>query len=447
MLAALERAALIVKDSFDYTKVSALHRKQAQNRRLKKIATTSLVVGGFCVFFALLWLALLPMRSPKDQEIHRVIMFAYLGAGTFFLLLAWFLTLLRHRVMHGSFFRRRGYRRKTRKRQQILRKRDRDARRHSHGGVLIMVLVLLGLTTALLLQAQMATRRRVSLRQAGLEQVRLRAAAADAIRAAMQRLADDEDLTFDTLEDDWAQPIEHRDPTGIELYVTVEDENRFFDLNNLRIEPVPGTATRSAHDILLDLLNGCGIFTAIPKADNIRDWIDDDDIGLRERAFYMALDPPYEPPNRWLYTWNELLAIDEIERPLFDRRVRRNITEAFAHNLIDTVTLIPVERGSPVPVNVNTAPPNVLLGVLGFGNERAVEMLQGARQIAPIRSLEALAAFAPEELIEQVGPYVDVRSSFFRIRAYASVPGHTEQVLALVQRESEGNVKILQWIF
>ena len=438
-----------MSSSFDYTKVSPLHKKQAQNRRLKKFAGLFLVLGCFCVFFALLWLALMPMRSPIDRPLQTKITYAYGGAAFLFLLLAALLNRIRARVMHGLDHGRKERRRRTRGRKRFLRQRNRHARHahHDQGAVLIMVLVLLGLTTALLLQAQMATRRRVALHQAGLDEVRLRAAAADGIRLAMQRLADDEWLEYDTLEDEWAQPIEQTDPTGIDLYVTVEDENRFFDLNNLRIEPVPGTATRSPHDILLDLLNGCGIFTAVAKADNIRDWIDDDDMGLRERAFYMAQEPPYEPPNRWLYTWQELLAIDDIERPLFDRRVRRSITEPFTANLIDTVTLIPIERGAPVPINVNTAAPNVLLGVLGIGNERTVEMLHGARQIAPIRSREALAAFAPEELIEQVGSYVDVRSSLFRIRAHASVPGHTEQLLALVQRESDGQIKIVQWIF
>ena len=314
-----------------------------------------------------------------------------------------------------------------------------------NGGVLVLTLVLLGLLTVLLVQAQAMARGRLRTEQAAADSAALRRAAGEAVQAALQRLADDEDLQVDTTNESWAVREEITTPLGIGVITRVRDEASRFDLNNLAVPEQGGI--RSATDVVMDLLTLCGDFTPVEKVTALRDYLDADAAGLHEAGFYAERTPPELCPNRSLYGWGELLHVAGWSRGDFVRKPRTGSLRTFDADLIDCLTLIPLPRDRPLPINVNTASRETLTGVLGLGQDTLVATLVTLRSLKPIRDLEALAVMAEPGVYEAVKPYLAVRSSLFEIEARAFGSGRSEQVRALASRGQDGRVDVLQWLF
>lgn len=313
------------------------------------------------------------------------------------------------------------------------------------GGVLLLVLVLLGLVSALVVQSQLLARGRLQREQVQLRAAELQRAAADAARAALQRLADDADLEADHSNETWAVREELTTPLGISTQVRVADESRLFDLNNLRTQVPPGQ--RRPDDIVLDLMTLCGDFTPSLQVNALTDYIDDDDMGPRESNYYAKQDPPQACPNRLLYGWAEVQQVEGWTRELFAPHVRSRLPGSFDADLNQCLTLLPIPREKPLPININTASREALTGVLGLGQEYLVSTILTLRSLKPIRSLEALALLAEPEYFESVRPYLDVRSRVYRVQARAYADGHTETLHVLASRGADGRIDILQWIF
>lgn len=310
------------------------------------------------------------------------------------------------------------------------------------GSVLILVLILLGLIAGLCLEVQVQARLLARRTESDLSQARLQRAATDAALHALQRLADDEDLQVDATNEAWSAVEDVTGPLGIATRVRVVDEDRFFDLNNLALDPSP--SYRPAAEILKDLMTLCGDFTPTLAANALADWTDAGEDGARESFFYRELKPPYTCPNRLLPGWGELLDIDGWTRERFQRRSREALREAFAGNLIDCVTVIPVTRNQPFSVNVNTASREVLQALFGIGNEAVTDTIVAMRQYSPLRSLDQLALVGDPRLYESVRPYLSLRSNFFSVEAQAYHEERTEVVRLLAQRDSSGRVRVVQ---
>ena len=140
-----------------------------------------------------------------------------------------------------------------------------------------MVLVMLTLLSGLALAAQLNAH---AFHRSGDFRLRthlLRIVAADAIRDAMHRLSDDEDIAVDHLDEPWAQPTEFYDPEGNIVHIVIVDENRFFDFNNLAVE-TPGNA-RPVQHIVQDIMTLGGDFTPMGRVGALLDWIDTDSGG------------------------------------------------------------------------------------------------------------------------------------------------------------------------
>jgi general secretion pathway protein K len=307
------------------------------------------------------------------------------------------------------------------------------------GGVLLLVLVLLGLIAGMVLQAQVRARGALLGSRRAAARLELRRAAADSVRAALQRLADDEDLRADATNDLWAAAEDTVNPLGIATLVRVTDEDRLFDLNNLAVTASAGL--RAPADIVGDILAQCGVFYAAEPVGAMADWMDGDDAGLRESAFYASKDPPYRCANRPLYDWTEVLLVEGWTRELFRPRERTGRAAAYEASAADCLTVLPVPRTRPLSVNVNTAAPEVLRAVLGLANDAVADSILALRAVRPIRSIEALSALGDPLLSAAVGPYLDVRSRFFRVRARAYRDGESLALEALAQREPSGRVR------
>ena len=446
-----------MRRSFDYGKRSPLHKRQSRNRLLKRTSSLFRILGILSLLISGILTLIYPFRAMIDQPTHLKMTMIYgLGSAIFFLFY-WIFERIRDFNLRSldttRATRKHAYKkgasedRQRRKRpvQYVSEFPDRDA--DKDGAVLILLLVLVALITGLVLQAQISARGRLRLHEANLRQVQLQNAATEGIRQALELLTSDADLKVDHLDEAWTKPFRYTDPDRVSVHVFIEDENRYFDINNLSVPYAPGSAHRNPMDIYLDLLNQCGEFSAVGLGNALLDWIDEDEQGFQETSFYLAKEPPYRPGNRLIYEWNELLWVDGHTRLMFDRPAQTRIFESFESNLIDSLTILPVPRPSAIPINLNTAEKGALRGVLGMGYEGLVDTILATRLIQPIRSLDALAVAEEPEVVAQWQPYVSVRSSYFRIQASAHIEGHSEQIQVLALRRGDGDMKILQWVF
>ena len=314
------------------------------------------------------------------------------------------------------------------------------------GAVLVLVLILLALIVGLVVEIQISARVSLRRQQVGLIQTRLQQAAGDAVWSALQRLANDEDLAVDHTNEVWSATEETLDPAGVSTRVKITDMDRYFDLNNLAINPPPAGA-RPAGDIAMDIMTLCGDFAPVDRVDSLTDWVDPNDDGFAEKARYRENVPPYETANRPLYALSEVLWVNGFNRAYFARHERHSALEAFNADIVDCLAVMPGPHNSATPVNVNTAGTEVLLGLLGSTQERLVQLIKMQRNQRPIRSIDQFFSQTGQIVPEELRPYLGVKSRFFAVDAQAYAEGHTEHLQVLAQRDSGGNVDVLQWVF
>ena len=400
---------------------TAIHRFHATRRRLKKLNQLLQLVGLTSLVLAagLLISGLVLVRTTARGRMMTMAA-AYAGAGALCLLVRWPLEAFRERRFRG---------------------RGPEAERE--GMALILVLLVLALVSALVLEAQVSARRALRREQETALRTRLELAAADAARQALQRLADDPDLRVDSTNEAWAASVEATDPTGLTTWTWVQDEDRFFDLNNLALPPRP--AVRPAPEIVMDLLTLCGDFEPVGKVDALADWLDDNAEGAWESDYYRDLEPPYAAANRMLFSWSELLTVRGFSREMLEPKPRYTLQGAFQADLQEQVTFLPIERESLVPVNLNTVGPDVLRGLLGMQQDQLVSLILMSRARAPLSSAEPVLAMLDPALQQAVSPYLDVRSRFFRIDVRADAERQSARLQVLARRHPDGRVEVLQW--
>jgi type II secretory pathway component PulK len=307
--------------------------------------------------------------------------------------------------------------------------------------ILTLAAIVLAGGLALFLQARAEAMSRTE--QAELTKERLRIAVAEAAREAMWTLASDEDLQVDHLGEDWASPRENTLPDGVSTLAMVEDAGRFFNWNNLSAS---NRATRSPSDILSDLMTFCGDFTPAVRVEALEDFVDADEKGTYEADFYRKEDRPFQPPNRALWAPAELRHVHEFSPELFRDRPQAGPDDLFGGNLAAATVVVPAPLETPIPVNVNTASRDVLMGLTGLQQDAAVRTVLAMRQVKPFESL-AMMFMANPELAAALEGSVGTASTYFRVRARASLAGLHGSVMAWVERDPKtGDIRILQWL-
>ena len=307
--------------------------------------------------------------------------------------------------------------------------------------ILTLAAIVLAAGLALFLQARAVALSRAE--QSELLRDRLRLAAAEAAREALWTLAADEDLQVDHLGEDWAAPRETTGEDGLSTWALVEDAGRFFNWNNLSVS---NRATRAPRDILLDLMTFCGDFTPVVRVDALEDFVDAGGEGPYEADFYRNGDPPFQPPDRVLWAPAELLRVHAFSADLFRPRPRSGPDDLFGGDLAASTVAVPMALEAPIPVNVNTAGRDVLMGVTGLQQEAAVRAVLALRQVQPFESL-AMMFMASPELAAALEGSVGTASSCFRVRARAALGDVHRSVLAWVERDAKsGDIRILQWV-
>jgi len=343
------------------------------------------------------------------------------------------------------------------------------------GSVLIAVLVVLALCAAVLWLVQAAAMNKSAAVDAEIERRVTDSFGIDCVRSAMRRLADDEDLLVDHLNEDWAQPFELSHPDGRSALVRIEDANRYFDLNNAAV-PATVTRTRPVTEVLHELFRDCGINSnTTEQVAALVDAVDVNNAGPFE-------DPEsFAPVNGPLTSWADLFRVHGFHPARFNApqpdpdRVRA--FGEFEHPL-QTFTILPdpealgetaageegddeqdpppnkpsppgrqEDRRRATHVNLNTAPAHVLRGVIGNTPDRAalVEQLLAYRVENPITAIGPYLGRLPPTDVQIATAYLDTKSSHFHIVAIEA-PGGKPLAKALVARGSDGTVVIEQWL-
>jgi general secretion pathway protein K len=210
-----------------------------------------------------------------------------------------------------------------------------------------------------------------------------------------------------------AMPIENGELTGY-----IEDQQGLFNLNNL----VQGGKVSAAQlAIFQRLLSTLGLPVAL--ADTLTDWIDADNEPQpqgAEDAYYLALQPPYLAANQPLIDVDELALV-------------RGFDEGVRARLRPFVTALP----RFTPVNVNTAPPEVLAAVIdGLGLDGA-RALVAKRERAFFNSYDEFFRQLPPSLIAPI-ENISVSSNYFMATLRVTIAGAQARGLALIARDDIG---------
>ncbi len=389
-----------------------------------------IVLGSLCVVLAAIFALLALIQKQPLHQPTWTLCFALAGGGGILLLIRGLL----------------GLSKKIRRRKsRMMPVPPEPVTGGEDGMVLILVLVLLGAISALLLHIQYTAR---IAQQADLrlwQDARLRAALNEEAFHLMQTLANDEDLTVDHLNQSLLETRETVRPDGVTTISRITDVNRYVDINNLVLGDDFGMVNHTER-FLIEAMTKTSDFTPIERIEALTDWMDADDEGIRESEFYMALDPPYTVPNTWLHSWNELLLIHGFSPDYFVQKPKHVIGRPFTANMADLLTIVPGPRTRPVPVNINTASSDVLESVFGLAEEALARYIYIARADRPFRSIDALLAQANSALFTELAPFIAVRSTHFIIEVMAFEGDRRGGLRAVVHREPEGRVRVMQWV-
>jgi general secretion pathway protein K len=281
--------------------------------------------------------------------------------------------------------------------------------------IVAMLIVTLAVTVASqLLQQQDASIRQIEAAR-DYEQARwLLQGGAQWARVILR--ADSRSSTIDHAGELWATGLP---PTDIEqgrLSGEIKDQQGLFNLNNLVRDGKP-----SVHDIDMfrRLLRIAG--SRAQLADSITDWIDSDSIPLSpegaEDDYYLRLASPYRTANRPMYGIEELYRVRGCDETVVDRL--RNFATALPRR---------------TPVNVNLAPPEVLVALVEGLTLPEAQVLASGRSGAPFRNADDFRARLPRSNLRVDDEDISFDSQFFIVHGRAIVGKADLRMRALLQR-------------
>ncbi len=225
------------------------------------------------------------------------------------------------------------------------------------------------------------------------------------LRAAQQwgasvLLDDARNSSVDHLGEIWATRLPPVEAEGYRVSGGMEDQDGRFNLNNLVLD---GKIDDQQLAIFVRLLKTLRLPENLAVA--IADWIDADDIPLDsnsvESAYYQSLPTPYRAANHALVNVNELLLVKGMDRNML-------------------VVLRPYLTALPTrtPINVNTASPEVLVGlVAGLSSEEAYTMV-AKRERVYYRNTQDFQQALPNGVTAPASG-ISVSSQYFLVQARA----------------------------
>lgn len=231
-------------------------------------------------------------------------------------------------------------------------------------------------------------------------------------------LEDDQDNEHDHYGEGWATTLPPIEIEGGFITGAMEDMQGRFNLNSLA-----GTDADSvAYQRFTRLLSLLNLETQLAQA--VIDWIDDDlnpfpPYGA-EDGYYLGLTPAYRAANRLMSSVSELRLVKGFDQETYDT------LRPFVCALPDTT-----------PVNVNTAPPEVLAAL---DPDLSLPLAQQLVQQIKDAAFEGISDFTGTSLLEGIGvdpQGISVRSQYFLLRTDARVGSGRVRLSSLIQRDSQ----------
>jgi len=232
---------------------------------------------------------------------------------------------------------------------------------------------------------------------------------------------------YDGLDEVWAMPFPPLPVEGGAASLSIVDETRKLNINQL-VNANNGAVNGGFSQTLERLFQVIGVSPEILPA--IVDWLDRDDVeseGGAETKYYMSLIPPYEPRNGPMPT-------------IADLKMIRGIDDATFMRLRQFLTAAPESK-----VNVNTAPPEVLMALLPeLGNQPS--LLQTVLEQRPFRNLDDLnSLLGSSSGNPNPSTLFTTQSDYFTITGLGSYAGARSFVYATVRRNGVGPALLSYW--
>lgn len=279
------------------------------------------------------------------------------------------------------------------------------------------VVALAAIAAAAIMVSQSTWARQIELTAEHVQAQNVLQAGADWARALLydDRRAGD----VDHLGEPWALRLPPMPVENGELLGRIEDQQGAFNLNNLLTDGKLNTARLAQFQRLLATLG-----LPVQLSYSLADWIDEDDQtqpeGGAEDAEYLAQDPPYLSANRPLIDVAELALVRG-----FDDTVRAR--------LLPYVSALP----GFTAVNVNTAPPEVLVALVDGLDIGAARALVAKRDQAYYRDRDEFIKRLPPGAAVVAGD-ISVNSNYFLASLRVTVGGARSSGRALLARTQSG---------
>lgn len=235
---------------------------------------------------------------------------------------------------------------------------------------------------------------------------------------------------IDSLTDIWAKPVGHLPIDNGFLTVNISDLQGKFNLNDLA-----GHNAQAAAHIFARLL---AQLPDVPPpripglVQAVGDWVDPD-INPHypdgaEDDYYLGLTPAYRTANAPMASPSELLLV-------------RGVTPAIYRALRPFVTTLPA---TATPINVNTAPAQVLLSLTANPDANAIADIVKTRAEHPFTSVQSFLAQPALAGRSVNGHLISVSSSYFLVHTEVHL-GQTRLVLySLLYRADGGDVRVIE---
>lgn len=241
----------------------------------------------------------------------------------------------------------------------------------SRGFALITALVVLSLVTTVSVSMAVAQRHSIELTTGMLRSDQLRQHANAVLLWADGQLKKDlEQNNIDTETDTWNQPLQDIVIDNGRVNAVISDLQGKFNLNNLVQSGTNGIVARQRFQRLLKHL---AIETDVTDA--IADWLDqNNEVRLplgAEDDYYLALDVPYRSANQAFTSPSELLLVKGVTRDIYMK-------------LAPFITTLP----PGTPININTAPLEILLTLSDTMDRNGAEALMALRERSPFTTVD-----------------------------------------------------------
>jgi general secretion pathway protein K len=258
------------------------------------------------------------------------------------------------------------------------------------------------------------------------EQAQSRMVVLAALQWARSALAQDvRNNNVDHLDEGWAQALAPLPVEGGELVGGLSDQQGLFNLNSLVREGKASATDLAVFRKLLELLQ-----LSPDLANAVADWIDPDvEVtypGGAEDMDYLALDPPYRAGNRVLTTVDGLYRI-------------KGFSAATVERLRPFVTALP----QATPVNVNTAPAEVLAAAIAGLPLDQAQALVTARKGQHFKDIADFRAYLPKTVMQVNETLLSVSSRYFLVTGHARFGRAKVGYQALLERETTAWPKLV----